>query len=138
METNDVLIGSDVSLAPEVGQETLVQEVTPGGPVVTTVAADVVLVFDAVFHEGLSEVLAAFAETARCLERAETDEEVVDLRVHVGRVQEVGERLLRVGVAGAEHAEVGEEVERAEADEHRVASAHGETGERPTTRVATD
>ena len=86
--------------------------------------------------EGLHEGGDARAHAALGLRRALADEEVVDLLVDVGGAEEPRERLLRVDVARAQHAERGEEVQGVEAHEHRVASAHGQAGERAALGIA--
>ena len=83
-------------------KDEFVQQVAPGGPVVGTVPANVILVLNAVLHQRLAQRLGALAHAPLRLSRAKADEQVIDLRIHFGRVEEGRERLFAVRVAGTE------------------------------------
>jgi hypothetical protein len=95
---------------PELREEAVVEEVPPGGPVVTGLADAEVLVFDAVLVERIPEALDAHVEEAFFFRAALADEQVVHLVIGLRVVEEVAQGLLGRVVAGAEDAEVGEEV----------------------------
>ena len=95
---------------------------TPGAPVVSAVASDVVVVDDPVLLENLVKDHAAIRGLV--FMGPETHEQVVDLLIDGGIVEELGRALLRLRIAGAQDAKGAEEVQRLEADELRVPAAH--------------
>ena len=74
--------------------------------------------------EGIPEALDPHIEKALLFGAALSDEQVIHLVIGFRVVEEFAQGLLRRVVAGAEDAEVGEEIQRLQADEHGVASTH--------------
>ena len=86
--------GASNLFLPKLREESVIEEVSPGRPVVTGFTDAEVLIFDSVLVEGF--------------------------RV----IEESTQGLLRIVVTGAENTEVREEIERLQTYEYRVASAH--------------
>ena len=84
---------------------------TPGGPVVASVATDVILMRYPVMGERIVQCLTTQVEEALRLLGPLSHEEIIDLIVCLRILQEMLQRDLRIGVAGAEDAEIGKQVE---------------------------
>ena len=83
----------------------------PSGPVVATIAADVVLMLYSVIGKGIVQCLATQVKEALCLFSTLPDEKRVDLSVYLRLLQEVLQRILRIGITSAKDAEIGKQVE---------------------------
>lgn len=84
---------------------------TPGGPVMASVTTDVVLMLYPVIGKRIVQRLAAQVEEALCLFGALAYEKVVDLAVDLRVLQEMLQRGLRIGIAGAEDTKVAKQIE---------------------------
>lgn len=84
---------------------------TPGGPVMAAVTANVVFMLYSVIGKRIVQRLAAQVEEAFCLFGALTYEKIVDSVVDLRVLQEVLQCGLRIGVAGAEDTEVAKLIE---------------------------
>ncbi len=87
-------------LAPEHGEEVLVKEGTPSGPVVGSVSRYGILILNAVDIEGFDKSLYAIVPAALGFHFPLADEEIVDFFIGCRVVEEVGENVFCIGHAG--------------------------------------
>ena len=120
---------------PELREESVIEEMSPGGPVVAGFADAEVLVFDSVLVERIPEALDPHIEKALLFRAALADEQVIHLVIGLRVVEEFTQGLLGRVVAGAEDAEIGEEVQGLQPNAHLVTAAHRKTGNRASMRI---
>ncbi len=111
-------------LLPKLREESVIEEMSPGGPVVTGFADAEVLIFDSVLVEGVPEALDPHIEEALLFGASLSDEQVVHLVIGLRVVEEFTQGLFRIVVTGAEDTEICEKIQGFQAHEHRVAAAH--------------
>ena len=120
-------MGPPTLFLPKLREESVVEEVSPGGPVVTGFTDAEVLVFDSVLVEGIPEALDTHVEHAFLFRTALADEQVIHLVIGIRVIEEFAEGLLGSVVTCAENAEVCEEVKGLQAYEYSVTATHRET-----------
>ena len=109
---------------PEFGEEAVVEEVPPGGPVVAGFTYTEVFIFDSVLVKGVCESLDACVERAFLFCSALAYEQVIHFVIGCRVVEESRKGLFRSVVSCAEDAEVCKEVKILQTYEYCVAATH--------------
>ena len=117
-------MGPPTLFLPKLREESVVEEMSPGGPVVTGFTDTEVLVFDSVLVEGIPEAFDAHIEHAFLFRTALADEQVIHLVIGLRVIEEFAKGLLGGVVTCAEDAEVREEIKGLQTYEHRVTATH--------------